>query len=49
MLSYGPDWYHEAVFSTLQNFLVQQGGEMLPAGYSLKITFTDIDLGGRDS
>jgi hypothetical protein len=49
MLSYGPDWFHEAVFSTLQNFLVKLGDQLLPAGYSLKITFTDIDIGGRDS
>ncbi len=49
MLSFGPDWYHEAVFSTLQNFLVKMCDQMLPAGDSLKITFTEIDLGNRDS
>jgi hypothetical protein len=48
-LSYGPDWYHEDVFSTMRSFLVKLTDQVLPDGYNLKITFTDIDLGNRDS
>ena len=44
----GPDWYREMYFSRVRGFLVKLAGAMLPEGYDLKITFTDIDLGYRD-
>jgi len=48
-LSFDADWYHEDIFSAIRSFLVKLTDQMLPDGYSLKITFTDIDLGHRDS
>ena len=48
-LSDGADWYRESVFTALRSFLSRQADQMLPDGYKLKVTFTDIDLGSRSS
>jgi|GEM_PF-6292482 len=48
-LSYGPDWYRHDIFEVVSSFLVKVADPMLPDGYRLKITFTDIDLGHRNS
>lgn len=48
-LSCGPDWYRHDIFAALSSYLVKVTDPMLPAGYNLKITFTDIDLGHRSS
>jgi hypothetical protein len=36
----------DAILSTLSSFLVDRADRLLPEGYSLRITFTDIDLAG---
>jgi hypothetical protein len=48
-LSDGPEWYRESVFTAVRSYLAKQTDQMLPDGYGLKITFTDIDLGYRAS
>jgi DUF3016 family protein len=48
-LSDGDEWYRDAVFTAVRSFLIKQTDQMLPDGYNLKITFTDIDLGYRAS
>jgi Protein of unknown function (DUF3016) len=48
-LSDGADWYRESVFTAVRSYLSRQTDQMLPDGYSLKITITDIDLGHRAS
>ena len=48
-LTYGPDWCRDDCFSTIRGYLVKLADHVLPDGYSLKITFTDMDLGNRDS
>jgi hypothetical protein len=48
-LSDGAAWYRESVFTAVRSFLSSQTDSMLPEGYNLKITFTDIDLGNRSS
>lgn len=48
-LSDGAGWYRESVFTALRIFLSRQADQMIPDGYRLKVTFTDIDLGGRSS
>jgi len=49
-LSWGPpDWYRDSVFSAVRTYLVKLTDGLLPDGYNLKITFTDIDLGNRGS
>jgi hypothetical protein len=48
-LSDGADWYRESVFTAVRSFLTRQTDQMLPDGYKLKITITDIDLGHRSS
>jgi hypothetical protein len=48
-LSDGADWYRESVFTAVRSFLAKQTDQLLPEGYGLKITFTDIDLGNRAS
>jgi Protein of unknown function (DUF3016) len=48
-LSDGADWYRDDVFTAIRSFLTKQTDQLLPEGYHLKITFTDIDLGHRAS
>jgi hypothetical protein len=48
-LSDGAEWYRESVFTAVRSFLTKQTDQMLPDGYNLKITITDIDLGHRAS
>jgi hypothetical protein len=48
-LSDSADWYREAVFTALRSYLAKESEKMLPDGYTLKITITDIDLGNRAS
>jgi hypothetical protein len=48
-LSDSADWYRDSVFTALRDYLVKQTDQLLPDGYHLKITFTDIDLGHRSS
>jgi hypothetical protein len=48
-LSDSADWYREAVFTAVRSYLVKETDQLLPNGYSLKITVTDIDLGHRAS
>jgi hypothetical protein len=45
----GPEWYRDAIFSAVRSFLVKVTDPMLPDGYNLKITFTDMGLGNRSS
>jgi hypothetical protein len=44
-LSDSADWYRDSVFTAIRTFLVRQADPVLPAGYHLRIAFTDIDLG----
>jgi hypothetical protein len=46
-LSDGAYGYREPVFTAVRSFLSTEGERMLPPGYHLTITFTDIDLGHR--
>jgi hypothetical protein len=48
-LSDGADWYRESVFTAMRSFVAAQAEPMLPAGYTLKLAFTDMDLGHRAS
>jgi hypothetical protein len=48
-LSDGAEWYREDVFTAIRSFLTKQTDQLLPDGYHLKVTFTDIDLGYRAS
>lgn len=48
-LSDGAPWYRESVFTAVRSFLSKQTDQMLPEGYRLKVTFTDMDLGHRSS
>jgi len=48
-LSDSANGYRESVFTALRSFLSRQAEQLLPEGYKLKVTFTDIDLGGRPS
>jgi len=48
-LSDSADWYRESVFTAVHSFLAKQAKSMLPVGYSLEITFTDMDFGHRAS
>ena len=45
----GPDWYIDEIFTAVRSYLVKVAEPRLPDGYSLKIVFTDIDLGNRSS
>lgn len=36
----------DAILSNIREFLVERADRLLPAGYNLKMTFTDIDLAG---
>lgn len=40
----GEDWERDAVLSTMRNFIVKLADRRLPAGFSLKITFTEMEL-----
>jgi Protein of unknown function (DUF3016) len=42
-------WYRDSVFSAVRSYLAKVANPMLPDGYSLRITITDIDLGHRAS
>jgi hypothetical protein len=46
-LSDGAPWYRQSVFDAVRTYVAQQAGTMLPDGYALKLTFTDIDFGNR--
>jgi hypothetical protein len=48
-LSESANWYRDSVFKAVRSFLVKQTDQLLPEGYHLKIIFTDIDLGHRNS
>jgi hypothetical protein len=48
-LSDGAEWYRESVFTALRSYISKQADQMLPEGYNLKITMTDMDLGHRAS
>jgi hypothetical protein len=48
-LSNSADWYRDSVFTAIRAFLVKQTEPLLPDGYALKVTFTDIDLGHTGS
>jgi hypothetical protein len=48
-LSDGADWYRDEVFTALRSYVAKQAEAVLPEGYSLKVTFTDIDFGHRSS
>jgi hypothetical protein len=48
-LSDGADWYRESVFTAVRSFVSAQAEPLLPAGYTLKLEFTDMDLGHRSS
>jgi hypothetical protein len=48
-LSDGADWYRGSVFSALRTYIAAQADRVLPEGYILKVTFTDIDFGHRSS
>jgi hypothetical protein len=39
--------YRDSIFPAINSFLSQQSARLLPAGYRLKVSFTDIDLGHR--
>jgi len=40
----GEDWGSDAVLSTMRKFIVKLADRRLPAGFSLRITFTEIEL-----
>jgi hypothetical protein len=48
-LSDGADWYRGSVFAALRTYIGEQANRVLPEGYTLKVTFTDIDFGHRSS
>jgi hypothetical protein len=48
-LSDGDAWYRDSVFSALRSYIAAQADHVLPEGYALKVTFTDIDFGHRSS
>jgi hypothetical protein len=48
-LSDGADWYRDSVFSALRTYIAKEADRVLPEGYALKVTFTDIDFGHRSS
>lgn len=48
-LSESANWYRDSVFKAVRAFLVKQTDQLLPDGYHLKIIFTDVDLGHRNS
>lgn len=48
-LSDGAAWYRDSVFTAVRSFVAAQAEPLLPAGYTLKLEFTDMDLGHRSS
>lgn len=40
----GEDWGRDAVLSTMRQFIAKLADRRLPAGFSLRITFTEIEL-----
>jgi hypothetical protein len=44
---FATDKGRDYILSQLRGFLVDRADRLLPAGYSLKMTFTDVDLAGE--